>query len=90
MSPEIEVAETTCWELACLQDLFFWKQKRHADKLFWCNFISSPIDVSINRKISGVMSLNWTMRPLDNVSLGRCVYFTMRYLDDAFLRRCVP
>jgi hypothetical protein len=31
----------------------------------------------------------WTMRSLDDASLGQCVPWTMRSLDDVFLGRCV-
>jgi hypothetical protein len=43
-----------------------------------------------SRKYKGEFVTFWTMRPLDDASLGRCVPWKMRPLDFASLERCVP
>jgi hypothetical protein len=45
-------------------------------------------DISIGLYASLEWYVPWTMRPLDDTSLGRCVPWTMCPLDDASRRRC--
>jgi hypothetical protein len=62
------------------------------------NIVSSPNDVSPNESFTTVrpsddLSLGRcvlrTMHPVDDASFGRCVLWTMRPLDDASFGRCV-
>ncbi len=68
----------------------------------WCSVISSPTDSLCPRTKSLGCSVAWSMRPLDDASLGQYipwtihplvdthVPWTMRPLDDASLRQPVP
>ncbi len=80
-----------------------WQKELIPEKVlcYWCRvqlciyaFVASFFFFSWTTQIDSLGDLflfgPWTMRPLDDASLGRCVPWTMRPLDDASLERCVP
>jgi hypothetical protein len=76
------VAETTCWELAYIEDIFRNKKEMQTSYLGAILFHPRPISPLIEKSrvlcpLTG-QCVHWTIRPLDNASIGQCVPWSTR------------